>query len=111
MDVFNINDLIYKVNINTTSDTSNQQTMEYKDVLDKIRHIISKNHSAELIDVIYSPSAGDKLKNLIIRYLNQNKMSVEECKNISMLADRIYEDMAGFGILTKISSERGSRRG
>ncbi len=42
MDVFNINDLIYKVNINTTSDTSNQQTMEYKDVLDKIRHIISK---------------------------------------------------------------------
>ena len=101
MDVFNINDLIYKVNINTTSDTSNQQTMEYKDVLDKIRHIISKNHSAELIDVIYSPSAGDKLKNLIIRYLNQNKMSVEECKNISMLADRIYEDMAGFGILTK----------
>ena len=37
MDVFNINDLIYKVNINTTSDTSNQQTMEYKDVLDKIR--------------------------------------------------------------------------
>ncbi len=62
MDVFNINDLIYKVNINTTSDTSNQQTMEYKDVLDKIRHIISKNHSAELIDVIYSPSAGDKLK-------------------------------------------------
>ncbi len=28
-------------------------------------------------------------------------MSVEECKNISMLADRIYEDMAGFGILTK----------
>ena len=69
-------------------------------MLDKIRHIISKNHSAELIDVIYSPSAGDKLKNLIIRYLNQNKMSVEECKNISMLADRIYEDMAGFGILT-----------
>ncbi len=42
MDVFNINDLIYKVNVNTTSDTSNQQTMEYKDVLDKIRHIISK---------------------------------------------------------------------
>ena len=39
MDVFNINDLIYKVNVNTTSDTSNQQTMEYKDVLDKIRHI------------------------------------------------------------------------
>lgn len=101
VDVFNINDLIYKVNADKVTDTSNQQTMEYKDVLDKIRHIISKYHSAELVDVIYSPSAVDKLKNLIIRYLNQNKMSVEECVNISSLADKIYEDMAGFGILTK----------
>ena len=92
MDVFNINDLIYKVNINTTSDTSNQQTMEYKDVLDKIRHIISKNHSAELIDVIYSPSAGDKLKHFYA------------CR----------QDIRGHGGLryfNKISSERGSRRG
>ena len=92
MDVFNINDLIYKVNVNTTSDTSNQQTMEYKDVLDKIRHIISKNHSAELIDVIYSPSAGDKLKNLIIRYLN-------------------IRGYGGLRYFNKISSERGGRRG
>ena len=43
MDVFNINDLIYKVNINTTSDTSNQQTMEYKDVLDKMAYHIQKS--------------------------------------------------------------------
>ena len=73
IDVFNINDLIYKmnVNMNVDSENSNQQTMKYKDVVDKIRHIISKYHSAELIDVIYSPSAGDTLKNLIIRYINQ----------------------------------------
>lgn len=44
VDVFNINDLIYKMNVNTISDTSNQQTMEYKEVLDKIRHVISKYH-------------------------------------------------------------------
>ena len=56
IDVFNINDLIYKmnVNMNVDSENSNQQTMKYKDVVDKIRHIISKYHSAELIDVIYS---------------------------------------------------------
>ena len=103
IDVFNINDLIYKmnVNMNVDSENSNQQTMKYKDVVDKIRHIISKYHSAELIDVIYSPSAGDTLKNLIIRYINQNRMLVEGCSNISVLADKIYEDMAGFGILTK----------
>ena len=103
IDVFNINDLIYKMNVNMTvdSENSNQQTMKYKDVVDKIRHIISKYHSAELIDVIYSPSAGDTLKNLIIRYINQNRLLVEGCSNISVLADKIYEDMAGFGILTK----------
>ena len=28
-------------------------------------------------------------------------MLVEGCSNISVLADKIYEDMAGFGILTK----------
>lgn len=27
VDVFNINDLIYKVNVNTSADTSNQQTI------------------------------------------------------------------------------------
>ena len=34
IDVFNINDLIYKmnVNMNVDSENSNQQTMKYKDV-------------------------------------------------------------------------------
>lgn len=50
---------------------------------------------------MYSEEAKEKLKNLIVRYLNQNKMSVPECDSISDLADRIYEDMAGFGILSK----------
>lgn len=102
VEVFNINELIYRVNAeNGDNTTVAGQTTEYKDALDKIRHTISKYHSAELIDVIYSPSAGDRLKNLIIRYLNQNRMSVEGFPNISRLADKIYEDMAGFGILTK----------
>ena len=40
-----------------------------------------------------------------MRYLNQNKLSVDECRNISELADKIYEDMAGFGVLTKYLSD------
>lgn len=50
IDVFNINDLIYKmnVNMNVDSENSNQQTMKYKDVVDKIRHIISKYHSGRV---------------------------------------------------------------
>lgn len=102
VDVFNINDLIYKLNAGQKREnTDNRKERTYKEVLDTIRHVISTNHSAELINVMYSEEAKEKLKNLIVRYLNQNKMSVPECESISDLADRIYEDMAGFGILSK----------
>ena len=102
VEAFNINDLIYKVNAGQKSESiDNVKGRTYKEVLDNIRHLISKNHSAELINVMYSNEAKEKLKNLIVRYLNQNKLSVPECESISDLADRIYEDMAGFGILTK----------
>ena len=102
VEVFNINDLIYKLNAGQKSENiDNRKERTYKEVLDTIRHVISTNHSAELINVMYSEEAKEKLKNLIVRYLNQNKMSVPECDSISDLADRIYEDMAGFGILSK----------
>ena len=105
-EVFNINDLIYEANAGTrrSEDTGNTG-VTYKEVLDKVRHIISHNHSAELINVLYSEDAREKLKNLIVRYLNQNKLFVREYNNISELADKIYEDMAGFGVLTKYLSD------
>lgn len=105
LDVFNINDLIYSANAGTADSRGNRQTATYKDILDKIRHIISKNHSAELIGILYSDEARERLKNLIVRYLNQNKLYADDCANISELADRIYEDMAGFGVLTKYISD------
>lgn len=106
VEVFNINDLIYKVNAGTTTDSKARgKTRTYKEVLDTIRHIISKNHSAELINVLYSEEAKEKLKNLIVRYLNQQRISVDAFNNISELADKIYEDMAGFGVLTKYLSD------
>lgn len=102
VDVFNINDLIYKLNAgHKSNNTDNRKEHTYKEVLDTIRHVISTNHSAELINVMYSDEGKEKLKNLIVRYLNQNKMSVADCESISDLADKIYEDMAGFGILSK----------
>lgn len=105
LDVFNINDLIYSANAGTADSRGNRHTATYKDILDKIRHIISKNHSAELIGILYSDEARERLKNLIVRYLNQNKLYADDCANISELADRIYEDMAGFGVLTKYISD------
>ena len=53
VEIFNINDLIYKMNSGQTqAHLPNSGT--YKEVLDKIRHVISHNHSAELINVMYS---------------------------------------------------------
>lgn len=108
VEVFNINDLIYKVNAGITTDSKARgKARTYKEVLDTIRHIISKNHSAELINILYSDEAKEKLKNLIVRYLNQQRISVDAFHNISELADKIYEDMAGFGVLTKYLSDVG----
>lgn len=105
-EIFNINDLIYKMNSgHKIEKTDGGNKNVYKDVLDRIRRLISENHSAELINVMYSEEAREKLKNLIVRYLNQNKLSVPECDTISELADKIYEDMAGFGILSKYLTE------
>ena len=79
VEVFNINDLIYKLNAGQKSENvDNRKERTYKEVLDTIRHVISTNHSAELINVMYSEEAKEKLKNLIVRYLNQNKKSVPE---------------------------------
>lgn len=102
VEIFNINDLIYKVNAGITADNSSKgKARTYKEALDTVRFEISKNHSSELINVLYSDEAKEKLKNLIVRYLNQLRMFVEQFNNISELADKIYEDMAGFGVLTK----------
>lgn len=101
---FSIHDLIYAANssVQASGDAvTGEKTVSYQDALEKIRHTISKHHSAELIDVLYSAEAGGRLKNLITRYLNLNRLKVAGAENISELADRIYEDMAGFGILTK----------
>lgn len=100
--IFNINDLIYKMNsVVKKENNDNGSDSEYKEILDKIRKLISENHSSELINVMFSEEAREKLKNLIVRYINQYKLSVKECDTISELADKIYEDMAGFGILSK----------
>ena len=47
VEVFNINDLIYKLNAGQKSENvDNRKERTYKEVLDTIRHVISTNHSA-----------------------------------------------------------------
>lgn len=51
---------------------------------------------------MYSEEAKEKLKNLIVRYLNQNKMSVPECDSISDLMEAVPESS---GLTLKLSSD------
>lgn len=99
---FSIHELIYYVNENANAlqDTTSAKT-DYKEALNKIRAIISQNHAEELVNVIRSAEASVRLKELITRYLNLNRLYVEGMENITELTDRIYDDMAGFGILSK----------
>ena len=98
---FSVNELIYRANkCRSDSGESSLEAQDYPDILDKLQRIISKNHSSELAQVLYSEEAEGKLKNLIMQYLNSERMVAKGVQNISELVDRAYDDMAGMGILS-----------
>lgn len=98
---FSIHELIYKVNQETGGGfDSRQQKRGYSEVLTRIQMLISNNHGSELAEVLYTPAAEQKLKALIVRYLNAEKLAVDGIKSISELADKVYSDMAGIGIIS-----------
>ncbi len=99
---YSVNELIYKANKRSSDKGENSlEAQEYSDILDKLQRIISKNHSTELAQVLYSGEAEERLKNLIMQYLNSERMVAKGIKNISELVDMVYYDMAGMGILSE----------
>jgi len=98
---FSVSELIYKSNKRQSdSGESSLEAQDYDEILDKLQRIIAKNHSAELAQVLYSQEAEGKLKDLIMQYLNSERMVARGIANISDLVDAIYFDMAGMGILS-----------
>lgn len=97
---FSVNDLIYRANKLRSDSGENMQTQDYSEILDKLQRIIAKNHSSELAQVLYSEEAEEKLKDLIMRYLNSEQLVAKDKGNISELVDAIYYDMAGMGVLS-----------
>jgi len=101
-DRFSVNELIYKANRQRADSGENSlEAQDYIAILDKLQRIISKNHSTELAQVLYSEEAEVKLKNLIMQYLNSERMVAKGIQNISGLVDMVYADMAGMGILSE----------
>ena len=73
----------------------------YEEVLEIVRAEISKNHSGELANVISEPQGAALLKNLLSKYIYQKHIACLEYDSLNELVDKCYEDMAGFGFLTK----------
>jgi len=97
---FSVNDLIYLANKLRSDSGESMQAQDYSEILDKLQRIIAKNHSSELAQVLYSEEAEEKLKDLIMRYLNSEQLVAKDKGNISELVDAIYYDMAGMGLLS-----------
>ena len=97
---FSVNDLIYRANKLRSDSGESMQAQDYSEILDKLQRIIAKNHSADLAQVLYSEEAEEKLKDLIMRYLNSEQLVAKDKGNISELVDAIYYDMASMGLLS-----------
>ena len=101
---FSINELIYKVNQQHIHGEQRDRTgkqLDYSEILARMQYLISTNHSSELAQVLYSDQSEMKLKSLIVRYLNSERLAAKGIENIAQLCDKIYNDMAGMGLLTE----------
>jgi pilus assembly protein CpaF len=72
--------------------------LEYQTLLETIRAVIAAKHSAELSSALDNADAAETLKTLILKYCIQELAGCEFEQ--APLVERIYQDMAGLGILT-----------
>lgn len=105
---FSVNDLIYRANKRRSDNGENIKAQDYSEILDKLQKLIAKHHSAELAEVLYSAEAEGTLKDLIMRYLNQEQLVAKDLRNISELVDAVYYDMAGMGLLSPYLQDAGT---
>lgn len=105
MSRFNVYQAIYEVGQCKDGSVLKAETKTtarpYAEILDVVKDAISKNHASDLANVISTPRGGALLKNLLSKYIYQKHLICTEHDNLNVLVDKCYEDMAGFGFLTK----------
>jgi len=74
-------------------------SFDYASVLEQVRSSIAANHAQELSAALDDAEAAKALKSLIMKYTTECMAGKDY--NRESLVERIYEDMAGLGILTK----------
>lgn len=105
----NVHDYLYEMSKQSDKKNNNEHhtadrkivKKDYADILEYIRKEISTNHAQELAEVISDESGQTVLKNLIKQYINKNNFMCSDIENFEQLVNKIFEDMAGFGLLTQ----------
>ncbi|HWQ77864.1 MAG TPA: ATPase, T2SS/T4P/T4SS family [Anaerovoracaceae bacterium] len=94
-----IDNLIYLKNLKNKEEDTDEFD-NYEQIKDIVMRTINTRHSGELAEVVGKPEGEARLQSLIRKYLNSLDL-VMEGQNINDLTSRIYDDMAGLGILSK----------
>ena len=100
-DRFSIHELVYSVNLGSVTLTGTNKSGEYTKVLESIRTGISERYADELSLSLYSKGKEQLLKSLIMRHINADQLTATGISSVSELTDLIYNDMAGFGVVTE----------
>lgn len=79
--------------------SSGKNNFDYMTVLDRVRSTIAQSHATELAAALDDEKAAQTLKHLILKYAAECMAGKDYDREA--LALRIYQDMAGLGILTK----------
>ena len=72
---------------------------DYLGVLESVRSSIALNHARELSAALDDATAIQTLKTLILKYTTEYMAGIDYDRE--SLVERIYQDMAGLGILTR----------
>ncbi len=83
----------------TAEATQGSASLDYAAVLENVRTSIAANHAQELSAALDDADAAKALKSLIMKYAAECMAGKDY--NREALVERIYEDMAGLGVLTK----------
>ena len=73
--------------------------IDYPSVLEHVRSSVAQNHADELAATLESEDAANTLKTLILKYAAEYLAGQEY--DHDALVERIYQDMAGLGLLTQ----------
>ena len=104
MPAFSVHQLIYNYNQRKGSEgRANISEFDYQNILEQVRTEVSRNHAEELAKEMGSDAFRERLRNLIMRYVNQN--SLADASDMMALVDMLYNDMAGLGVVDALLAD------